>query len=193
MTGADAIYEEDNGDGAVVLLGETFVGIRSGEAVTEGIDAEDLELALSAYGVYRSAKDNAPEEIALPSDAHSNVLKAYKTFGGSYIFEVRAAGYGILGGNEWHPASGEYIYIKLAVTADGVIISTLTVSEEETDGIGDACALPDYYEKYNGTTSETYVDVPQISGATVTSDGYKNAIKHAFAALELIKGGDGND
>ena len=193
VTGAEAIYEEDNGDGTVVLLGETFVGIRGTEAVTEGIDAKTLELALSAFNIYKTAKENAPSEITLPEGVHSNVLKAYKTAQGSYIFEVRAAGYGILGGSEWHPASGEYIYIKLAVTADGVIISTLTTSEEETDGIGDACAKPGYYEQYNGKTSETYGDVPQISGATITSDGYKNAIKQAFAALELIKGGDSND
>ena len=129
-------------------------------------------------------------EVALPdgtpATVASSIVKISKTSTGSYVFELKAAGYGILGGNKWHPASGEYIMIKLSVSAEGRIIAALTVSEGETDGIGDACASPDYYEKYSGKDEGTLSDVPQISGATITSDGYKNAVKNAFIVLELL-------
>ena len=38
-------------------------------------------------------------------------------------------------------------------------------------------------------TIDTYVNVPNVSGATVTTSAYKSAIKLAFTTLDLIKGG----
>ena len=184
LDGVSAVYECDGG--RVFVVGGKYIGYKDGAPVGEVTD-EESEAVAAADALVASS---TVTEITLPEGASANVLKAYVTASGNYVFEARGAGYDK---NNEYSTTKEYIYIKLAVTADGVIISTLTTSEEETDGIGDACAKPGYYEQYNGKTSETYGDVPQISGATITSDGYKNAIKQAFAALELIKGGDSND
>ena len=40
-----------------------------------------------------------------------------------------------------------------------------------------------------GKTEENYTEIDAISGATLTTDGYKQAIERAFAALEILKGG----
>ena len=143
-------------------------------------------------GAYITYMSSTLTEISLPEGAHKNVLAAYVTESGNYVFDVKAAGFGINGDSWGHP-SGEYIMIKLAISSDGKIISTLTVSQKESEGIGDVCADPSYYEQFNGQTAETYGDVENISKATVTSEGYKKAIGHAFAAFELLKGGEVNE
>ena len=103
--------------------------------------------------------------------------------------ETKGAGYGIKGGNEYHPASGEYIVVRVSMTPNGKIIDCLTVSEAETDGLGDACADEKFYGQFVGKTEENYTEIDAISGATMTTDGYKQAIERAFAALSALRGG----
>jgi len=76
------------------------------------------------------------------------------------------------------------------MTADGKILDCLTVSEAETDGLGDACADESFYGQFVGKTEQDYTDIDAISGATMTTDGYKQAIERAFEAVKLLSGGD---
>lgn len=185
LDGVDAIYTAEGTKSVVMSIGEAFVGVgEDGKAVGADVAADAKAKAEAAYAVYTASKLS---EVTLPEGASKNVLKAYKTESGNYVFELQAAGYGING--EYY-ASGEYIKLQVAISAEGKIISTLTTYENETDGIGDVCATPEYYEKFNGTTSETYTGVENVSGATVTTSAYKSAIKQAFAAFDLMKGGD---
>ena len=94
-----------------------------------------------------------------------------------------------LGRGDKYTRSGKPIYIKLSVTPDGAIISTLTVEQYESEKIGDKCGDESYYSQFNGKTEENYVTVDNISGATYTSDGYKSAIKNAFEAINLYEEG----
>lgn len=185
LDGVDALYTAEGTKSVVMSIGEAFVGVgEDGKAVGADVAADAKAKAEAAYAVYTASKLS---EVTLPEGASKNVLKAYKTESGNFVFELQAAGYGING--EYY-ASGEYIKLQVAISADGKIISTLTTYENETDGIGDVCATPEYYEKFNGTTSETYTGVENVSGATVTTSAYKSAIKQAFAAFDLMKGGD---
>lgn len=185
LDGVNAIYTAEGTKGVVMSIGEAFVGVgEDGKAVGADVDADAKAKAEAAYAVYTASKLS---EVTLPEGVSKNVLKAYATETGNLVFELQAAGYGI---NGEYVASGEYIQLKVAISADGKIISTLTTYENETDGIGDVCATPEYYEKFNGTTSETYTGVENVSGATVTTSAYKSAIKQAFAAFDLMKGGD---
>lgn len=191
--GVDALYVTDGG--VVVLIYGDYVGITAdGTVSTEGVNAETGEKEAIGDGAYATANSAfityssaALTEVTLPEGVHKNVLKAYVTESGNYVFELQAAGYGIKG--DKYVRSNEYILLKVAISADGKILSTLTVSQKESEGIGDVCAGPDYYERFNGSDSATYNDVENISGATVTSEGYKEAIGYAFEAYEIIKGG----
>ena len=80
--------------------------------------------------------------------------------------------------------------IRVSMTREGRIIDCLTVSEAETDGLGDACADESFYGQFAGKTEENYTEIDAISGATLTTDGYKQAIQRAFAAVNLLKGGE---
>lgn len=184
----DAIYAAENGAGYVFVIGETFVGVLAdGTVVTEGI--ENAEVITAAVALIQSS---TVEDIDLSaySDLAKTVVSAKKTATGNFIVETKGAGYGIKGGNEYHPASGEYIIVRVSMTPDYRIIDCLTVSEAETDGLGDACADESFYGQFVGKTDADYTEIDAISGATMTTDGYKQAIERAFAAVKILKGGE---
>ena len=78
---------------------------------------------------------------------------------------------------------------NIAVLQDGKIIDCLTVSQKETDGIGSVCADESFYGQFVGKTEETYEQIDAISGATMTTNGYKKAILRAFEAVKILEGG----
>ncbi len=184
----DAVYVAENGAGYVFVIGEQFIGaLADGTVVTEGV--ENAETITSAVAAIQSSVAT-DIDISAYEDLAKTVISAKKTASGNYIVETKGAGYGIKGGNEYHPASGEYIVVRVSMTADGKIIDCLTVSEAETDGLGDACADDDFYSQFVGKTEADYTEIDAISGATMTTDGYKQAIERAFKAVEILKGGE---
>lgn len=184
LEGVDALYISDAG--YVIAIDEELVGFDSeGNAVGAPAEAA-ASVAKAALDVYLAS---SMTELTLPETVNKDVLTAHVTKSGNYVFELRARGYGKSDG---YGSSGEYIKIKLAIGADGKIISTLTVSQSESKNIGDACAKPSYYEQYNGKGEAEIGSVPNISKATVTSEGYKNALKYAFEAMNILKGGAAN-
>lgn len=192
LEGVSAIYTANNGVGDVYIVGESLVGVEKGGNITGDFDEavkETVRLAIAK----QFASSQTEIDLSAYADMPAAIEAAYKTSSGNYVFDVKAAGYGINGGNKYHPASGEYIYIKVSVTADGKIISCMTVSQKESDGYGDACANSEYYTQYNGKTSDTYKDVEAISRATVTSNGYMTAISRVFEAVTILNGGVSNE
>lgn len=181
----DAVYAAENNSGYVFVNGEQFIGVLAdGTVVSEGADSTAITDAVSLI------QSTVIEEIDITAypDLSKTVVSAKKTATGNYIVETKGAGYGIKGGNEYHPASGEYIIVRVSMTADGRIIDCVTVSEAETDGLGDACASESFYSQFVGKTEENYTEIDAISGATMTTDGYKQAIERAFAAVKTLSG-----
>lgn len=125
-------------------------------------------------------------DISKYSDMPSEIDKAYKNDDGNYVLELHAAGFGINGESYYNP-SGEYIYIKVALTADGKILDCKTISQSETDGMGSECANASFSSQFIGKTSSNYDEIDGISGATMTTEGYKDAIAQAFKAVEILE------
>ena len=185
LTGVDKVYTVDGA--YVLLIGETFVGYdKDGNLKSEGVDATILETANTAYALI--AQSTLTQITELPENMPKRFVEAYRTASGNYVITTKGAGYGING--EWH-ASGEYITVRVALTADGSIIATETVSQKETDNIGGAALKnPDFVDAFIGKDAEGANGVDTVTGATLTTQGYKSAIKTAFEALELLKGGN---
>ena len=185
IEGIDAVYAAENGKGYVYVIGEQFFGVdESGSSDNATVAAAHAILAAStSQDVDLSGFEGLPK----------NLLSAKKTATGNYIFEVKGAGYGIKGGDEYHPASNEYIVVRVSMTADGKIIDTYTVSQAETTGVGDACANEKFYGQFDGKTESNYKEIDAIGGATMTTDGYLKAIEHAFASLTILEGGAANE
>lgn len=185
---ADSIYAANNGAGYVFVVGETFIGVDAiGTVLTEGV--ENAEAITAAVALIQST---VLEEIDLSAypDLQKTVVSAQKTASGNFVIETKGAGYGIKGGDEYHPASNEYIIVRVSINPDGKIIDCITVFEAETDGLGDACANESFYGQFDGKTAENYTEIDAISGATLTTNGYKQAIERAFAAFNILNGGE---
>ena len=180
-----AVYKAADGSGYVFVIGEAFIGTDAeGNVVSEADDAVKATVSAAA-GIVISTEIT---EIDISGyDMPSQVEKAYKTSTGNYVFELKASGFGIKG-DEYYNPSGEYIRIKVSVTSDGTIINCETTSQKETDGIGSVCADADFYSQFNGKTSEDYSLIDAITGATITTNGYKTAISKVFAAVKLLEG-----
>lgn len=181
IEGIDAVYTADNGKGYVFVIGEAFIPVdESGNT--------DNTTVKTAYDILVAS---TAEDIDLTpyADTLKYITSAKKTASGNFIFEVKGPGYGITGGDEYHPASGEYIIVRVSMTPEGKIIDTYTVSQEESKGIGDACADEKFYGQFDGKTESDYKDIDAIAGATLTTNGYLKAIERAFEALNTLKGG----
>lgn len=187
-----SVYVAENKSGSVYVCGESFIAVDKDGAVTTQT-TDELKEAVESAAKILAAHSSSELDLADYGDIPSAVTKAEKTASGNYILTLRAAGYGINGGDKWHPASGEYIVIKLSISAEGKIINCLTVSEGETDGVGDICADSKYYSQFDGKTEGTYTEVDTVTGATMTTSGYMKAIENAFKAFKIINGGAGNE
>lgn len=181
IEGIDAVYTADNGKGYVFVIGEEFIPVdESGNTDNTTVKtAYDILVASTAEDI----------DLAPYADTLKYITSARKTASGNFILEVKGPGYGITGGDEYHPASGEYIIVRVSMTPEGKIIDTYTVSQEESKGIGDACADEKFYGQFDGKTESDYKDIDAISGATLTTNGYLKAIERAFEALNTLKGG----
>ena len=187
ITGIDAIYKADNGKGAVCIIGEQFIALDESYNVITDVSAD---VAATVKEQAEKALTSTSEDVDLTkyNGLPSALLSAKKTASGNYVLEMRASGFGI-NGDEWYRPSGEYIRIRVSMTADGVIIDCFTVSQKETDGLGSACADEKFYGQFDGKTKENYTDIDGITGATLTTDGYKTAILRAFESVAILKGG----
>ena len=181
-----AVYKAENGTGAVYIVGESFIAVNeNGEVVSECAD-EEKAIVAAAYEKI-SATTLSDIDLALYEGLPKQLVSAKLTNDGNYVIEIKGAGYGITGGDEYHPASGEYILIMLSMTNEGKIIDCLTLYENETDGIGSACADEAFYGQFDGKTPETYTEIDAISGATLTTNGYTKALSRAYEAVKIFE------
>lgn len=189
VDGVDAIYLAKNDTGAVCVIGEQFIGIDANGSVLSDCSEADATTVKDAMTAIKSTV-TTDVDLSAYEGLPSQLVSAQLTESGNYIIEIKAAGYGIAGGNEYHPASGKYIYIRVSMTAQGKIIDCLTLSQKETDGIGSTCADESFYGQFDGKTEENYDQIDAISGATITTDGYKKAILRAFQSVKIFEEGN---
>ncbi len=193
ISGIDAVYEAENNGGRVYVIGESFIGVKNGEVVTEGIDEENEATVLAADTII--AASTLTEITERPDGiSKSTVKKIYVTASGNYVFEAKAEGY--------HYAQTD-ITFKVSISKEGRIIDCLTLEHTESKGYGDKCATEEYYDSWRGTGKDDVVtsvgpitsgttDPGAIAGATQTSNGYQKAMKRIFTAFEILTEG-GND
>lgn len=70
--------------------------------------------------------------------------------------------------------------------ADGVIEQCKTLLHAETSGLGSKTAEDPYRNQYCKKSAETLGEVDAITGATISSNAYKNAIEDAFKAYDIV-------
>ena len=186
LTDVSAVYVAENGTGYVFISGESFIAVDAeGNVLTDVTD--EVKAVITAN--LDTIKTSSFEEIDITGydDMPKAIDKAYKTESGNYVLELHASGFGKKGDSFSNP-SGEYIYIKVSMTADGTILACETVSQDESDGYGDACAKPEFYSQFDGKDESNYAEIDGINGASVTTDGYIKGVKRAFEAVAILEG-----
>lgn len=185
LTDVSAVYMADNGSGMVFVTGETFIAVdASGNVLGEAEESVKANIAAQAQKV----ADSKTEAVDITAyELPSAIMKVEKTESGNYVMEIKASGFGINGDRYYNP-SGEPILLRASVTAAGKIVACETISQKETDGIGSACADPAFYTQFNGKDETNYKEIDAISGATITTNGYKTAIGKIFEAVKIMEG-----
>ncbi len=179
VTGVDAVYQATNGKGWVYVIGEEFVSVdQNGVTANKTVAAAHAILtATSTTKINLTSVQGLPEEL----------LSAEKTATGNYVLELEAYGYAMIG--EHFYGDSQPIVIRVSMTAEGKIIDTLTVSQTESKNYGSACADEKFYGQFDGRTEADYDKIDAISGATVTTNAYVEAIGSAFGAVKILEGG----
>lgn len=109
-------------------------------------------------------------------DLPERVTEVYSAQNGTgYVFMLVTKGYG-----------GDMNLI-CGIKSDGTIEACKTLSHSETSGLGSKTAEDPYRNQYCGRSADTLGEVDSISGATISSNAYMNAIKDAFTAFEAVK------
>lgn len=120
-----------------------------------------------------SFKELDKTNLGLPS----KVTTVYEEENGKgYVFKITTKGY------------DAGLVIMCGINSDGTVTGAKILSSNETPSIGGQCAKASYTSQYIGQT-EGLEDVVAISGATLTSTGFKDAVKMAFEAFNTLKGG----
>ena len=191
IEGVDKVYKSTNGAGYVCVIGEKFIGLDVEGNVVSETNEDTAFVAKAAIGKL-SASKTSDIVLADYENLPSQLISAQRTETGNYVILIKGAGYGIKGGSKYHPSSGEYMQILVSMSADGKIIDCLTVYQNETEGVGSVCENESFYDQFVGKTEENYDQIDAIGGATLTTDGYKEAILRAFACVKIFEGGAEN-
>lgn len=109
------------------------------------------------------------------ADLPASVTEAYSADNGAgFVFMLKTKGY------------GGVISLICGMDADGVITDCKVLDHSETKGLGSKITGDGFRDQFKGADS-TLDGVEIITGASISSGAYINAIKDAFAAYEIVK------
>ena len=124
------------------------------------------EVLAEADGFEKLEIENLPDRVTEVYTANN---------GSGYVFMLTTKGYG-----------GDMKLI-CGMKSDGTIEQCKTLSHAETSGLGSKTAEDPYRNQYCGKNADTLSEVDAITGATISSTAYKNAIEDAFKAYDMVK------
>lgn len=115
-------------------------------------------------------------ELVTPVENCTEIYKANNNSG--YVFTTDAKGF------------GGTMNVMVGIDADAKITGVKLMTHNETPGLGTKTAEPNFTDQFIGIqTQETDSKVDTISGATISSNAFKKAVKTAFVAFEEVKKG----
>ena len=108
-----------------------------------------------------------------------NITEVYKANSGvGYVFMIVSDGYG----------GRDTLNMVCGIGTDGTITDTKVISHEEDPGMGSRVADDEFRSQFPGKDA-ALEGVDTISGSTVSSSYFINAIKDAFKAYDMVKEG----
>ena len=168
----------------ILVLSLICLFVSGALAVVNNFSAPVIELA-AAQRAAAARKEIIPQadgfELLSADNLPRSITEIYRaTNNTGYIFMISIPGYG---GN---------INMICGIDNDGKIIKTAVLSHSETKGMTDPVfADPDpvllnHQGRYIGKDKNLH-DVIVVTGATISSNAYRNGVLDAFAAFELVR------
>ena len=112
--------------------------------------------------------------VTAGKDLPKTVKEIYVDKNGGYVFKLRTAGY----------AAG--LVLMVGIRSDGSVAGATAIASGETLGVEKG-----YGDRFRDVTLGAIDGVDTVSGATRTSEAYKNAVKDALLAFGSLSS-DGN-
>jgi len=104
------------------------------------------------------------------------ITEVYRTTNNTgFIFMITSSGYG-----------GD-IKLICGIDNNGKILNTTVLAQSETQGLGTKIFAEGHSGQYRGKDEDGIEGVEAVSGATITSNAFKNGIRDAFAAFEIVR------
>ncbi|MCL2276730.1 MAG: FMN-binding protein [Treponema sp.] len=115
-------------------------------------------------------------ELIVVEGLPRTITEVYKAAGNAgYIFMITIPGYG-----------GD-INMICGIDVFGKIIRTRVLSHTETKGMTDPVFSEPHESQYHGK-DRYLLDIAAVTGATISSNAYRNGVRDAFTAFELVHG-----
>ncbi|MCL2264407.1 MAG: FMN-binding protein [Treponema sp.] len=134
-------------------------------AAAERAAAARMEIIPQADGFVLLSAEGLPRTIV-------EIYRATNDKG--YIFMISVPGYG---GN---------LNMICGIDNDGKIIKTAVLSHTETKGMTDPVFSFPHESQYFGKDKNLH-GIVAVTGATISSNAYKNGVKDAFTAFDLVR------
>ncbi len=146
-------------------------------AVTNGITApiiaENEKNAANASLIEVLPDGGSFEELDITQyELPATVTNAYRAENGGYVVQLTTSGY------------AANMVIMCGIDAEGTVVGTKCLSSGETLGVEAT-----YGENLKAQTIETIDGVATVASATLTTTGYKNAVKDALNTAIILGGG----
>ena len=188
------IYEATNGAGYVCIVGKDYVAFDAEGNILTEVSAENQETLNNVISMI-SANKLTEVDLTAFSGISSLVTSVKKSESGIYVINVNGEGYGIKGDMDGYTqGNGEYIRICLTLSAEGVLIDSITLSHSETvDYVGTNLEDGNFNSKFFGKDYEAAGKVDIVPGCTLSTRAYKTAVLNAFEAYTIIAGGTANE
>ncbi len=161
-------------DGIDVISGATVSsqGFKAGVQTALELITPELLSQLSGGG-----DSTAPASTFFPGTSLTLIqldgaVEAYRAGGEGYLVTVEADAYG-----------KTPMQVRVAVGADGSVVGVELGENSETDGLGTQVGEGDYTALFVGKTAADIDGIDVISGATVSSQGFKQGVAQALALI----------
>ncbi len=138
------------------------------------IEASELAAAEAARAEVLPEADSFTEVEGTYGEKVVGVYKADNDAG--YVVQILEDGYG----------GKKTLSVMVGIDNDGLIVATKVLANSETPGLGSRVAEDEFRSQFAGKDS-SLDGIITISGATISSNHFIDAVNDAFEALEIAK------
>ncbi len=138
------------------------------------------------------APEKTPEQLAFPNAASLSEDKSAELEGETFTYKDALDADGNVLGYVFYPSEEGYhgaIEGVVGVDKSGAVTGAGVISHTETPGVGTRIETPEFLESFIGVTEANVGSVDTLSGATVSSEAFRDSVSNALKQFQVVEGG----